>query len=170
MTVQTRLDGTISSGLRGRDVLAALFAFFGVIFAVNGYFLYAAISTHTGVVANEPYRKGLAYNERIAADERQAQLGWTATLEVERNGLIRLALRDRDGLSISAHAVTGTIGRPATSKSDQAVTLRESEPGIYFTKIGVLSPGSWIASLDITDRSNATGPSYQLRRRLWLKP
>jgi len=63
-------------GLRGRHVLFAFLGFFGVIFAVNGVFLYAALSTHTGVVANEPYRKGLNYNQRIAAFQAQEQLGW----------------------------------------------------------------------------------------------
>ena len=61
-------------------MLVAFIAFFGTIFLVNGTLIYEAISTHTGLVANEPYRKGLAYNERIAADERQARLGWTETL------------------------------------------------------------------------------------------
>jgi nitrogen fixation protein FixH len=69
-----------SRNVNGRDVLAILLSFFGVIFAVNGALIYAAVSTHTGLVANEPYRKGLAYNERILADERQAQLGWSERL------------------------------------------------------------------------------------------
>ena len=58
--------------LDGRHVLMMLFAFFGVIFAVNGYFLFSALSTHTGVVAVEPYRKGLAYNH---ADRRRRTAG-----------------------------------------------------------------------------------------------
>ena len=48
------------SGLRGHHVLAGFLAFFGVVLAVNGAMIYSAISTHTGLVAIEPYRKGLA--------------------------------------------------------------------------------------------------------------
>ena len=44
--------------------------------------IYQAMSTHTGLVANEPYRKGLHYNDRIDADARQARLGWVDTLDV----------------------------------------------------------------------------------------
>ena len=41
-------------------MLWAFLAFFGTVFAVNGAMIYAAVSTYTGLVANEPYRKGLA--------------------------------------------------------------------------------------------------------------
>ncbi len=62
--------------LTGRHVALTFAGFFGVVFAVNIYFVTVALSTHTGVVANEPYRKGLKYNERIAASEQQESLGW----------------------------------------------------------------------------------------------
>ena len=42
-------------GLTGRHVLYTFIAFFGIIFAVNGVFLYSALKTNTGVVAIEPY-------------------------------------------------------------------------------------------------------------------
>src|SRR5688572_2876208 len=82
-----------ANGLRGGHVLAAFLAFFGVIFAVNGVFLYMALSTHTGLVAQEPYRKGLHYNDRIAAAERQQALGWTSDLRLApESGALTLAL------------------------------------------------------------------------------
>ena len=52
--------------------------------------IYSALSTHTGLVANEPYRKGLHYNERIEADERQARLGWSDSIEIGRDGRVTL--------------------------------------------------------------------------------
>ena len=59
-------------GLRGRHVLWVFLGFFATVFVVNGAMIYSAVSTYSGLVANEPYRKGLHYNERIAAAERQA--------------------------------------------------------------------------------------------------
>ena len=53
--------------ITGRHVLIGMLVFFGVILGVNGMFLYSALSTYTGVVSDEPYRKGLNYNERIEA-------------------------------------------------------------------------------------------------------
>lgn len=156
--------------LRGRDVLLGLIGFFLIVFAVNGYFLYSALSTHTGVVANEPYRKGLAYNDRIAADERQARLGWTGDLEAERSGRISLSLSDRDGRAVTGQAVTVSIGRPVTGKDDTALALKETAPGLYVAAGAALAPGAWIVSADVADHANAANPSYRLRRRVWLKP
>jgi nitrogen fixation protein FixH len=84
-------------GLRGGHVLGIFLGFFAAVFVVNGAMIYSAVTTHSGLVANEPYRKGLHYNERIAADRRQASLGWTETLEVGRDGSVRLALTEADG-------------------------------------------------------------------------
>ena len=57
--------------LSGRHILGILAGFFGIVFAVNGFFIYRALSTHSGEVASEPYAQGLAYNDRIAAAVRQ---------------------------------------------------------------------------------------------------
>jgi len=151
-------------------VLIALIGFFGVIFAVNGYFIYSALKTHSGVVAIEPYRKGLAYNDRIAAEERQSRLGWNGTLDVERNGTIALTIADRDGHAVSGQVVTATIGRPVNGKDDLGVSLVEVEPGRYAAVVGALASGAWILSAEVAEARNATQPSYRLRRRVWLKP
>jgi len=39
--------------------------FFLVLFIVDGIFVYLATSTHTGVVTENAYEKGLRYNEVI---------------------------------------------------------------------------------------------------------
>ena len=57
--------------IQGWHVLVGMIVFFGIIFAVNGVFLVSALNTHTGIVSQQPYRKGLDYNARIAADARQ---------------------------------------------------------------------------------------------------
>ena len=97
--------------------------------------IYEAVSTHTGLVANEPYRKGLAYNERIGADERQARLGWTETLQVGRDGHVALALAERDGRAVRGLKVEGVLGRPchqplrrqARARRDGAGPLRGAD-------------------------------------------
>ena len=91
-------------GLRGRHVLWVFLGFFATVFVVNGAMIYSAVSTYSGLVANEPYRKGLHYNERIAAAERQANLGWTDTLQVGRDGQVRMLLSDADGRAGARHA------------------------------------------------------------------
>ena len=156
-------------GLQGRHVLGAFIAFFGTIFAVNGALIYSALSTHTGVVANEPYRKGLAYNERISADERQARLGWTETLEVGRDGHVTLVLAERDGRAVRGLKVEGLLGRPATNRYDVNLALVETAPGRYEAQTATVAEGSWLITLEARAQAGAE-PIYRARRRLWLKP
>lgn len=49
----------------GRIVLMALIAFFVVFASVDAYFVYKALSTHTGVVVEHAYEVGLNYNDII---------------------------------------------------------------------------------------------------------
>jgi nitrogen fixation protein FixH len=145
-----------------------MLAFFGVIFAVNGYFLYAALSTHTGVVAVEPYRKGLAYNERIAADERQSDLGWRSEIALLPAGRIEVQLADRDGRPLEHRDVRVSVGRPATGQFDRTLQLTEAAPGRYVANTEAFGTGTWVAGLDARNQPD-DDPVYRARRRLWLK-
>lgn len=155
--------------VNGRHVLAAFLTFFAAIFAVNGALIYAALSTHTGLVANEPYRKGLAYNERILADERQARLGWSERLELGRDGHLRLGLAEQDRRPVRGLRVQGVLGRAATSRHDIDLAFVEMAPGQYEAQGPELAPGSWLIALEARTAEGAQ-PTYRLRRRLWLKP
>lgn len=161
-----------ANGLKGGHVLAAFLAFFGVIFAVNGVFLYTALSTHTGLVAQEPYRKGLHYNDRIAAAERQDALGWTPDLRLTpESGALTLALTDAGGLPVSGLEISGVIGRPSTARHDTKLALFETAPGRYAAAVGAREPGDWLITLEAARETSAGRDTlYRLRRRVWLKP
>ena len=58
--------------LTGAHVLAGLFAFFGVMLAANGVFVYVATTTFSGLSTDDAYRKGLSYNETIRAFKLQS--------------------------------------------------------------------------------------------------
>ena len=72
-------------------------------------------------VANEPYRKGLHYNERIAADARQAALGWTETVDVGRDGRVQSQRRGPGGAAVRGiggeRACSG--GRPPSARTSR---------------------------------------------------
>ncbi len=164
MMAQTQVGG-----LKGKHVLIAFLGFFGVIFAVNGVFLYSAISTYTGVVAQEPYRKGLQYNDRIAAGARQAELGWTETIEVNSDAVI-LRLTDRAGKPVSGLRIEGVLGRPSTNPHDIALSFSEIDTGRYAVDVGAIEPGSWMVNIEAAwPRSESREPVYRARKRLWLK-
>ena len=157
-------------GLSGRNVLMAVIAFFGAVFFANGIFIYAALSTYSGVVANEPYRKGLQYNDRIAAGDRQAQLGWTAEAALDPAAGLTFLLRKTDGTPVSGLRISGTLGRPSTVEFDRRLVLKEVEPGRYVGGVEDLSPGAWLVDLEaVWIGSGETEPVYRMRKRLWLK-
>lgn len=163
-----------ADGIDGRQVLFAMLAFFGIVFAVNGVLLYQALSTHSGLVAQEPYRKGLHYNERIAASERQAALGWRAELAVAADGDVRVALRDAAARPLAGLLVTGRLGRPVSAGSDVGLVFAETTPGQYRAQAGTIGPGAWQIDIEVREKA-ASGPAagepvYRERRRLWLKP
>jgi nitrogen fixation protein FixH len=157
------------SGLQGWHVLAILLAFFGSIFAVNGYFIFTSLATHSGVVSEEPYRKGLGYNQRIAADDRQSALRWQVALDVKATGTVKLALNETSGHPIGSRRVLLTVGRPSTRSFDRAIALTESAPGIYTGTSQEFAAGTWIADADVQDPQHIE-PTYRIRRRLWLTP
>lgn len=156
--------------LTGRGVLFMLIAFFGVIFGVNIYFLVSALRTHTGIVSQEPYRKGLAYNTRIAADERQTALGWDVGVDVAPGGHAKLTFTGLDKKPVTALKVTATIGRPATEREDRKLTFAETQPGLYEAQGAALGAGGWVISAAATTDASASEPLYRLRKRLWLTP
>lgn len=164
------ISGPDPRRLTGRHVLAALIAFFGVVFSVNGYFLMRALSTHTGVVVNEPYRKGLAYNTRITADARQAQLGWHDDIQLTTDGTLTVAISDRDGVPVSGLSLAGVLARPSTASADIALRLTEVGGEHYIASAGTLAPGAWIAAIEAHRDGNTAEPVYRARRRLWLEP
>jgi nitrogen fixation protein FixH len=170
MSATARPAASKRQGLQGRQVLGIFLVFFGAVFAVNGAMIYSALSTLTGLVANEPYRKGLHYNERIAADERQARLGWIGKVDLGSDGRVAIALTDSAGLPISGLKIESLLGRPTTNRHDVRLILREVGPGRYEARTAPLPTGSWLISLEARTDARVDDPVYRTRRRLWLEP
>jgi nitrogen fixation protein FixH len=150
-------------------VLATFLAFFAAVFLMNGVLIWRALSTNAGIVASEPYRKGLHYNERIAAAERQAALGWKERLDVAQSGSVALVLTDRAGQPVAGLKVDTVLGRPATDREDIRLALREAAPGRYEATTAALGAGNWLVALEART-ADAGEPVYRLRRRLWFTP
>ncbi len=157
--------------LTGRHVALTFAGFFAIVFAVNIYFVKVALSTHTGVVANEPYRKGLKYNERIAASERQDGLRWNSAITLSADGQrLIVQLHDETGNAVRGLDVSAMIGRAATTREDAALSLSETELGQYEAALNLAGEGGYVASIEA--HAAAGGDAnvlYRARSRLWLK-
>jgi nitrogen fixation protein FixH len=157
-----------AEGLQGRHVLLALSAFFGVMFVVNGIFVYAAMTTFSGGDTSDPYRKGLNYNATLKADERQAERGWRTELDYDaKTRKLELSFLDKAAAPVTGLSIRAKLSRPATAKQDRHIVLAETSPGVYDAAID-LAPGLWILSVSSRTQGGHPGGLYRLKRRLFV--
>ena len=102
-------ESWLAEGLKGRHVLMALIAFFGIMLIANGIFVYFAVATFSGGDTSNAYRKGLNYNETLAAAERQAARGWQTQLAYDDTAGRLLAQRTRQGGGAGHRAAVSTL-------------------------------------------------------------
>jgi nitrogen fixation protein FixH len=158
--------------LRGHHVLLIFIGFFVTVFLVNGLMVYDALSIFGGLETPDAYRKGLAYNERIAKGAAQDELGWHDRLAyVPELRRVRLDVTDSAGAGVPGLIVAGEIGRPATDRFDRRLKFRQTGPGTYEADAAGLEPGWWTLDIE-AKRSVSAGAEvpYEAKERLWIKP
>lgn len=141
---------------KGTWVLLSFIAFFGVIVLVNSIFITNALRTHSGVVTDQPYEKGLAFNTMAEAAKNQPKLQQTALYQ---DGVLKWSLQDVAGIPVTAD-VTATLVWPVRKGFDHQVNLQASESaGIYQTVLDLPKKGQWSAHL----KASWQGQSFQTR-------
>lgn len=150
--------------LTGRHVLAFLVAFFLVIFAVNGIFVYVSLNSHPGVTSEDAYRKGLDYNRTLERADQQNARGWQTTVAREA-GVVVVTVSDRNGAPLTGLAIRGEARRPVHDRADTALVMTETAPGRYSAGT-ILAAGRWELVLTAT----AEGlPDYRIERSLVVR-
>ncbi len=122
--------------MTGKRVFWYFTAFFGLIAAVNAVMMTLAIRTHSGVVTDHAYERGLAYNEVVKAEAAQEKLGWKGEISYA-NGTLHFTLKDKQGKLLTPDSVTATITRPAEKGMDFTVELKDKNTPIPFPAKGV---------------------------------
>jgi nitrogen fixation protein FixH len=132
---------------RGSWIPWIFLAGFGVVLVANGTLIYVASTTWTGIAVNRAYDKGLTYNRNLEAAERQAALGWqaslTTTVNAELAGTVAVALRDRDGAPLNRAEVLVQFERPTHEGHDFVVELAADGAGTYAAPFAAPLPGVW---------------------------
>lgn len=136
--------------LKGRHVLYWMLGFFGIIFAVNGVFLYQALSSFPGEDVKKSYAQGLDYNQTLAARAAQDVLGWRAELGISDTSVI-LHLEDKTGTGLSGHPVIGQLRRRATRQGDQTLVFTTQAGGNYQARIDQIEAGQWELRIQVLD-------------------
>ena len=156
--------------ITGRMVLIGIVAFFGIVFAVNGTFVYFALESWPGLTTRHAYNEGVEYNQVLAAAEAQAARGWKAEMshgEAGDNTALQIAMSGHDRRPLSGLQVRLEIVRPVGGDSIRYVDLSEAEAGIYRAGVPRLGPGRWQVGLVATAPGEA---DFHLRYEIVVRP
>lgn len=130
----------------GLTILLTLLVFFGVVFAVNGAMIFAAISTMTGVDTDSAYQAGRMFEHDVAMARAQDARHWqvdakvTAAADGERRVVV--AARDAFGRPLNGMALAVTFERPTDRRLDRAVRVAEDSPGNFHGSADIAA-GQW---------------------------
>jgi hypothetical protein len=94
--------------------------------------IWLAVASDDGLVADDYYRQGLAINQEIARAERAQALGIAATIDIGRDGSMRVVVQSEGG-DAEAHppSVRVVIAHPTRAGSDVRATLVGTPGGFY---------------------------------------
>lgn len=155
---------------KGSKIPYLIVAFFVVIFLVNLVFLYFAQTTHTGVIRDQAYEHGLAYNDVVAAAKKSDELAWGVMITPQADKLA-VRLTDAEGAPITTANVVIRFRRPTVSGYDFEQALTPMGDGFYKMPVDWPLPGLWDAIVDVTWQQH----QYQTKKRLqipqaWIAP
>lgn len=157
--------------ITGRHVLFGVVGFFACVFAVEAVFITYAVSTHTGIVSTQPYRKGLDYQQRIDLAKEQERLGWSETFSVSRDPrAVVVRLEDRAGRPVNSLGVKIALSRPATMRENVEFVMQPTAAGTYRIELPSEMVGAYIADLEAVDTNQGGDPKWRMRKRIWLQP
>lgn len=121
-------------------ILYAFLAFFGVIFIVNGIFIYNALRTKPGVVTEKAYEKGLKYNDLIKEAKSQPSLNDEIAFE---KGQLTWRVKDHKKYSLDDADVYVRLIRPIKEGYDMDVKLAALGNGVFSAPVTLPLKGRW---------------------------
>ena len=160
--------------LTGRGVIVWLIATFGVVLAVNFYFIYQAERTYPGQDVSHPYLQGVDYNQTLDDRAKQAQLGWSAAIggALAQDGTAAVAVTslgkageaaDRDTLKIAfgGHVVAEKGLRAAGYDEKTATKAVSGETVEIAVDLGIGKGKARVWTCDLTEGYIHINGSYR---------
>lgn len=128
--------------LSGQKVFFYFLSFFLVVCLVNWIFITKALKTHSGVVYENAYEKGLAYNETLHQAEIQKKLNLLESMEYAA-GKLTWTIKDNAGVPITGALVKAKVVRKVQSGYDYEINFKEEAKGVYIASLNTPLAGSW---------------------------
>jgi len=132
-----------------KKALWIMIAGFSVVFVANGFLVFFALNTWTGLETEQHYAKGLAYNTNLAAAKRQQALGWQAEMQTEftneqgMSGIIKVQFKDGDERPMTDLDVRVIASRPTQDGFDREFTMAHTGAGAYRGAFTLPLKGLW---------------------------
>jgi len=139
--------------------------FFSVFIIVDAFFWYLASDSHTGLVTEQPYEKGLAYNDTVAASDAQLALGWSSKIKLDGSDVI-VTLTDSDDAAITGATLKVSFTRPTMEGYDFSALLHGDGSGVYKSSVEFPLDGQWDVRIFVSWNQQ----QYQKSTRLMVRP
>jgi nitrogen fixation protein FixH len=126
-----------------------------------------AVRTNSGVVTENAYEKGLAYNKVIQASEQQNALKWHGDLTLipdKENVEANYMLTDANNAPLNDAKVMLWLVRPTQSGMDQKIGLNPQSHGHYEAMLPLPAPGLWEVRVSAT----VQGQNFQTVKRITI--
>lgn len=122
------------------------FAFFGVIFLVDMFYIYISQKSFHGIATQNSYQKGLKYNEALKLAKEQENLGWKVEMKFKNLGNLlgnlRVKLTDKNGQIIKGANIKVKLRNPTRDGFDFEQNLLFNGQN-YLAKISFPIKGQW---------------------------
>ena len=126
---------------------AIFIGFFVFLAGVEAWFVTIAHTTFSGVVTDNAYSIGLAYDDVLAQREAAKRLGWSSSLQFDRgeglSGRLTLVAQDAQGKPLTDVTVHATTERMSRFPQILPVAFSEVSPGQYTAQLEVPLAGRW---------------------------
>lgn len=124
-------------------------AFFATFMIVDAIFVTVALKTERGLVTDQAYEKGLAFNQTL--EEARNQEKFVGYEKAEYNkGRLMWVLKDANGRPMKGAKVMASLVRPVQAGYDFDLPLTEGKSGVYSARPEFPLPGQWTAKLEVT--------------------
>jgi nitrogen fixation protein FixH len=130
---------------KDKFILLYFLLFFGTIILLDGIFIYFAISTHTGVVTEQAYERGLDFNSTISKAANQPNIQHHFSYNEHS---ISWKITEANGKPIDNAIVTANIIRPVIEGYDFKVHFKHVNDGLYETQPEFPLKGLWSVKLN----------------------
>ena len=161
-----------SKVMKGHHVLFWMMGFFGLMFVVNGVFLWAAITSFPGEDVHHSYLQGIHFNDRLSAQTYQEKMGWRGEVGImasDAGDMLICRILGPDGSALPTGPVTAEIRRATTQNSDIILTLMPVGGGEYQASLPMLSEGAWHVIIDTDIRDGETEAHFRAVKKIILQ-